>query len=210
MKRAVGLIFILVLLGLVCFSVRGIISFALGTIIIAFVIAFFTLYLYSGNIENFLSRRFRMFISPILEENHRVSLVLSNRFEATEKALESFSAAMQEYAKNLASHTAAVQGLSEASQSLKLGAAEQNRILSQITEAFTRQRSNEEVLKIRRVVNDFERRTQEALFIKDMLEKKTPIQKPGIHLEPLTRIQSPLGCAVKPRAYQIKPHHFAN
>ena len=49
---------------------------------------------------------------------------------ATEVALDKFATAMADYAKHLASHTTAIKGLSEASQELKRGAAEQNRVLA--------------------------------------------------------------------------------
>lgn len=52
----------------------------------------------------------------------------------TDAAIEKFAAAMSDYAQHLASHTSAIQGLSEASQELKRGAAEQNRVLSAMLE----------------------------------------------------------------------------
>ncbi len=52
----------------------------------------------------------------------------------TEQALDKFAAAISEYAQHLASHTSAIQGLSEASHELKKGAAEQNRVLISLVE----------------------------------------------------------------------------
>jgi signal peptidase I len=184
-----------------------------ATIFMVIIIVLLALYLYSSNIGISIGRRFRTFISPIVEEDHRVSLVLSNRFEATERALEGFSNAMQLYAQHLASHTSAIQGLSEASQSLKGSAAEQNRILSQMTKVFTQQRSKDEVSKIQGVVYDFERRTREALQAKNELEKEILVQKRQTHTEPLVRVKvqsSPRGCAVKPKALLTRPHYYSN
>ena len=133
------------------------------------------LYLYSDDIEASFKRLLRTSVSPIIEESHRTSLVLSNRFEATEKALENFAGAIHLYARHLASHTSAIQGLSGASQALKGSAAEQNRILSQFTNAFVQQRSQEEISKIQRVVYNIEQRTRERLQVRDALEKEVPV-----------------------------------
>jgi signal peptidase I len=75
--------------------------------------------------------------SPVINEEKRANRLISKKIEITEKkmdsteqALNGFSAAVAEYAKHLASHTSAIQGLSEASHELKRGAAEQNRVLA--------------------------------------------------------------------------------
>lgn len=183
-----------------------------ATIFVAILILLLALFLYSKSIIIYFGRRFRTFISPIVEENHQVNLVLSNRFEATEKALEGFANAMQQYAQHLASHTSAIQGLSEASQSLKVSAAEQNRILSQLTKVYTQQRSKEELSKIQGVVHDFERRTREALQAKNALENEIQVQSPQTHVEPLLteKVQAPQGCAVKIKALLTRTHHHSN
>jgi hypothetical protein len=56
--------------------------------------------------------------------------------ESTQQALTSFAAAIAEYAEHLKSHTSAIQGLAEASQELKKGAAEQNRVLTHLVESI--------------------------------------------------------------------------
>jgi methyl-accepting chemotaxis protein len=56
--------------------------------------------------------------------------------EATQQALTSFAAAIAEYAEHLKSHTSAIQGLSEASQELKKGAAEQNKVFERLLGAM--------------------------------------------------------------------------
>jgi len=77
--------------------------------------------------------------APVIEESLRTSRVMAQRIEATEKgmagtqqALQNFASAITQYAEHLKSHTSAIQGLSEASQELRTGAAEQNRILERI------------------------------------------------------------------------------
>jgi signal peptidase I len=183
-----------------------------GLIFMAIIIVLLALYLYFNDISAIIGRRLRVLISPIIEENHRASLVLSNRFEVTEKALEGFASAMQLYAQHMASHTSAIQGLSEASQAIKGSAAEQNRILSHLTNVFAQQRSEEEVSKIKRVVYDFERRTREVLQVRDALEKEVLVQRRKTHEEPVSRVkaQVPRGCVVKPRALLARPYHYSN
>jgi transcriptional regulator with GAF, ATPase, and Fis domain len=56
----------------------------------------------------------------------------------TEQTLRELTEAISEYALHLKSHTAAIQGLSEASQELKHSAAEQNRVLADLVYAITR------------------------------------------------------------------------
>jgi transcriptional regulator with GAF, ATPase, and Fis domain len=55
----------------------------------------------------------------------------------TERTLRELTEAISEYALHLKSHTAAIQGLSEASQELKHSAAEQNRVLADLVNAIT-------------------------------------------------------------------------
>jgi hypothetical protein len=145
-----------------------------GTYFVVFAVVLLALFLYSGDIVVGLRRHYRAFISPIVEETHRVSLVLSNRFEGTEKALESFAGAMQQYAQHMASHTSAIQGLSEASQALKNSALEQNQILYRLSHSLETEKSEREISRVERVVNELERRTLLVLQVKDELEGKRP------------------------------------
>jgi hypothetical protein len=55
----------------------------------------------------------------------------------TEQALQELATAIAKYAVHLKSHTAAIQGLSEASHELKQSAAEQNRVLAYLVESIT-------------------------------------------------------------------------
>jgi methyl-accepting chemotaxis protein len=65
----------------------------------------------------------------------------------TQEALTSFAGAIAEYAEHLKSHTSAIQGLSEASQELKKGAVEQNKVLERIAEVMGEKRPpSEEVV----------------------------------------------------------------
>jgi signal peptidase len=145
-----------------------------GTYFVVFAVILLALFLYSGDIVIGLRRRYRDFISPIVEETHRVSLVLANRSEGTEKALESFAGAMQQYAHHMASHTSAIQGLSEASQALKNSALEQNQILYRLSHSLEAEKSQSEISRVERVVNELEKRTLLVLQVKDELEGKRP------------------------------------
>jgi len=178
----------------------------MGTILTTIAIILLLLFLYSNEISAALRRRFREFISPVVEENHRVSLVLSNRFEVTEKALESFAGAMQEYAHHMASHTHAIQGLSEASQALKNSAIEQNQILYRFSRTFVTEKSAREVSKVKRVVSELEKRTLLVLQVKDELEGK--ISSTQREIPSPVRIQSPPGCLVNSKALYTKGHFF--
>ncbi len=125
---------------------------------------------------------------------------LSRRYEGTEKALESFASAMQEYARHMASHTSAIQGLSEASQSLKNSAAEQNQILYRLSHSIEADKSVREVSRVERVVNELEKRTMLVLQVKDELEGRTPATEPHGEAVSGLMIKSPPGCLVNPRA----------
>jgi hypothetical protein len=131
-------------------------------------------FLFSREISDGLKRRYHDLITPVLEESHRVSMALSTRYGSTEKALEGFASAMQQYAHHLASHTSAIQGLSEASQALRNSAAEQNQILSRLSDTLSGEKSGMEVSRVERVVSDLEKRTQMVLQVKDELEGRKP------------------------------------
>jgi signal peptidase I len=192
-----------------------------GTIFIAITIVLLAIFLYSNDIITGLSRRYRAFISPIVEENQRVSLVISNRFEGTEKALESFASAMQEYAHHMSSHTSAIQGLSEASQALKNSAVEQNQILYRLSHTLGTEKSVRELSRVERVVSELEKRTQLVLQVKDELEGKKPVPDKLAEKIPVpeiaprreppvkVKVQSPPGCLANPRALYVKGHFSA-
>lgn len=107
-----------------------------GLIFLITGLSLLALYLYGGEVTRGKQFVHNKLFSPVLDENRRSNWTMTNRMEKTEKtmesthdALKSFSEAMGEYAVHLKSHTSAIQGLSEASQELRKGAGEQNRIL---------------------------------------------------------------------------------
>jgi signal peptidase len=181
-----------------------------GMAFIAVVIVLLAIFLYSRELSLGMGRVLRTVLSPIIQENYRANLVLSQRFENTEKALSNFASAIELYAQHMASHTSIIQGLSEASQELQGSAAEQNRILSRLTGTLVQQRSREEVSKVERVVYDFQKRTLAALEVKDELEKRILTQEFRTQ-EPLLRVKakSPLGCIVNPKALLKRVHYYS-
>ncbi|MFH1003351.1 MAG: signal peptidase I [Chloroflexota bacterium] len=85
----------------------------------------------------------RQAFAPVLDDNRRTALTLESRLKGTEdgmastqQALDKFAGAIELYAEHLRSHTSAIIGLSDASQELKKGAAEQNRILGLIADTI--------------------------------------------------------------------------
>ena len=101
------------------------------------------LYLYADELSQGRRTVQRGIFAPLIEESQRGSRILERRIGTTEmgmtdtqKALNSFAAAMAEYALHMKSHTKAIQGLSEASQELKKGAAEQNKVLIHMMEVM--------------------------------------------------------------------------
>lgn len=110
-----------------------------GMIFAIIAIVLLALFLYGRELGQGGSWIHKGIFSPVIAEEKKANRMISKKIEVTEKkmdnteqALLQFSAAVSEYAKHLASHTSAIQGLSEASHELKRGAAEQNRVLSAI------------------------------------------------------------------------------
>ena len=179
-----------------------------GTVLFIIVIFLLALVMYSREIADRIGRLIRTTVTPVVEENRRIELELSRRFDATERALEGFSVAVRTYAQHLASHTSAIRGLSDASQALKGSASEQNRILGHLSASIIRERKNREINMVERVVREFERKTVEALEARDELEKKLPESGLKYHgVIPLrVKSQSPPGCAANPKALLSRPH----
>ncbi|OGO08063.1 MAG: hypothetical protein A2Y92_00855 [Chloroflexi bacterium RBG_13_57_8] len=157
-----------------------------------------------------LARNLREFLSPVDGEGRRAAVELSRRYEGTEKAMAGFASAMQEYARHLASHTSAIQGLSEASHALKNSAAEQNQILYRLSHSLETEKAGKEVSRVERVVSEMEKRTMLVLQVRDELEEKIPPGERPSMKEPPTRlkVQSPPGCLVNPRALYARGHYF--
>jgi len=112
-----------------------------GLIFAIIALALLAFFLYGGEITRGGKLVHRGIFAPVINEEKRANRALTNKIESTEQkmnnteqALEKFAAAISEYAQHLASHTSAIQGLSEASHELKNGAAEQNRVLISLVE----------------------------------------------------------------------------
>lgn len=103
-----------------------------GLIFIGVALLLLTLFLYADELNRGRRGLQRGIFAPVIEENQHASRVLDQRMETTERVLDKFTSAIEVYAQHLESHTTAIQGLSEASQELKKGAAEQNRVLARL------------------------------------------------------------------------------
>jgi hypothetical protein len=232
MKRAFLLLFIILLCVAGFLYIWGFLPFlpaveaaivmeirSLGPPVIIFtavIVILLGLFLYRNDIIAGFRRRYRESVSPIIEESHRVGLVLSNRFEHTEKAIEFFAGAMQQYAEHLDSHTTAIRGLGEASQALKDSAVAQTRILHRLSHTLDRGKPEEEISGMENVVSDLEKRTQMVLQVMDELESKktAPDSTPPPAVEPAPpgkiseEISAPFppGCLAHSRATYKKWH----
>ena len=113
-------------------SRQGLIFIIVGLSLLAF-------YLYNEEFGRSRKRMQRGIFSPVIDETRHTNQVVEEGMGGTQRALEQFSSAMEEYAKHLRSHTSAVKGMSEASQELKNGAIEQNKVLSRLTGVIERQ-----------------------------------------------------------------------
>ncbi|OGO18431.1 MAG: signal peptidase I [Chloroflexi bacterium RBG_16_50_11] len=177
-----------------------------GLIFAIIALALLALFLYGGEIRQGGSWIHRGIFSPVINEEKRANRLISRKIEATEKkmdsteqALEKFSLAVTEYAKHLASHTSAIQGLSEASHELKKGAAEQNRVLSAIMENVAKSGQ-----------------PRETIIIKEAAPAPPkPVAKAKKAAEPVAKFHKALnngtpGCARKrpptPEEISAKPH----
>jgi len=103
-----------------------------GLIFIIIALSLLALYLYADELGQGRQKLHRGIFAPILDENQQVNQVLEQRMETTEQVLSKFTSAIEVYGQHLQSHTSAIQGLSEASQELKKGAAEQNKVLAHL------------------------------------------------------------------------------
>ena len=115
-----------------------------GLIFIIIALCLLTLYLYAEELGRGRQKVQRGIFAPVIEESQRTSQVIAQRMESTEQALGKFASATEVYAQQLQSHTSATQGLSEASQELKKGAAEQNKVLTHLMEVMEQARPRTE------------------------------------------------------------------
>jgi signal peptidase len=122
-----------------------------GMIFVIIALFLLALFLYGSELSHGGSALHRRLFAPVISEEKRTNRVLTNKIDATEqrmnsteKALNNFAAAIELYAHHLSSHTSAIQGLSEASQELKRGAADQNRVLKHLMETMEQTESRKE------------------------------------------------------------------
>ena len=108
-----------------------------GLILSIIVLVLLAVFLYWREIRRGINTLHRGIFAPVINEERRTGRLLATKIESTEhrmsnteQALEKFAAAIGDYATHLSSHTSAIQGLAEASQELKMSAAEQNRVLA--------------------------------------------------------------------------------
>ncbi|MFC1967191.1 signal peptidase I [Chloroflexota bacterium] len=143
-----------------------------GTIFIIVSLALLAIFLYGGEIDATRRRTQRAVFSPVIQESYRSNRVLTKKIEvneqrmnATESALEKFAGAMAEYAQHMASHTSAIQGLSEASHELKRSSAQQNEVMMRLMENMGQLKPaapETTVTRAERVVHELEKRTAET------------------------------------------------
>ena len=125
-----------------------------GLVFIIIGLCLLALYLYAGELSRGRQTVQKGIFAPVIEESQRSSRILERRIETTEKgmtgtqqALNNFAGAIAEYAEHLKSHTSAIQGLSEASQELRKGAAEQNKVLIHLMETMEQRTPKAEEVK---------------------------------------------------------------
>ena len=125
-----------------------------GLIFVAVGLCLLAVYLYADELSRGRQTIQRGIFAPVIEASQRSSRVLEQRIETTEKgmvgtqqALNNFAGAIAEYAEHLKSHTSAIQGLSEASQELRKGAAEQNKVLIHLMETMEQRAPRAEEVK---------------------------------------------------------------
>ncbi len=125
-----------------------------GLIFVVVGLCLLAIYLYTDELSRSRLTIHRGIFAPVIEASQRSSRVLEQRIETTEKgmvgtqqALNNFAGAIAEYAEHLKSHTSAIQGLSEASQELRKGAAEQNKVLIRLMETMEQRAPKAEEVK---------------------------------------------------------------
>jgi hypothetical protein len=247
MKRVIGLILVLAACGIAFISLSGALPFISifdppDVIIVIIALVLTVLFLYRTGIHRGVSRLCHILLSPVLNEELKVNGELSRKIQAaekkmdtTEQALIQFSSAIADYARNLASHTSAIQGLSQASQELRKGAAEQNRVLSAIMEnAVKPVRDNEPLTTDKKIpektqeheslsekpagtkIPPFHRALYKTNKIKPLYKvgKKTDLtvkldlaseKSTASHIQPVPENESPIISAGKPKLHIEKP-----
>ncbi len=184
-----------------------------GLMFVIISLVLLALFLYTDEISQGRRKLHRVVFSPVIEETNRNNQMLTEKISSTEKkmdsttqALEKFAGAVALYAQHLASHTSAIQGLSEASHELKRSAAEQNKVIVRLLEMTGQpgQRNENIISKIMAAAP----RTQEVMpppptFRSEEITSRiaaTP-QPPKVTPPPeIKEVQSPPGCAIARKA----------
>ncbi|MFC1914362.1 signal peptidase I [Chloroflexota bacterium] len=123
-----------------------------GLIFAVIALSLLALFLYTDEISLGGTKLQRGIFTPVIRESYRTNRIFSQKLEATEQkvdateqALGKFASAIELYAQHLASHTSAIQGLSEASHELKRSSAEQNRVLMLLSQTMEQKTAGKEI-----------------------------------------------------------------
>lgn len=139
---------------------------------------------------------------------------LDERVASTQHALDKFARAIEVYAGHLASHTSAIQELSRSAAELRESSAEQNRVLTRITENVFAPKAPtialppeiDETAASTEFVSELRRRTNEArriryglqgLFVKDIRARTAAAWEAARDLNTMAGIRYVDGCNVK-------------
>jgi signal peptidase len=176
-----------------------------GLIFVVVALVLLTIFLYGGELLRGGNLLHKGIFAPVINEEKRSNRVLTRKIESTEKkmdhteqALDKFSTAISEYAKHLASHTSAVKSLAEASQELKNGAAEQNRVLMALAENMGKASLKQETIAPRIEQPVWEKHTWRPQKTIQEILPQPRLQKPVEEIKPQPRPQKPPEKTVKP------------
>jgi signal peptidase I len=166
-----------------------------GMIFVIVALFLLALFLYGGELSHGGNVLHKRLFAPVINEEKRTNRVLTNKIDATEqrmnsteRALNNFAAAIELYAHHLSSHTSAIQGLSDASQELKKGAADQNRVLRHLMETLEKPESKKEdvVSRVEPAVPQWAKPAYEVTKRAHEVAKISPeVAKPVTELEKL-------------------------
>jgi len=171
-----------------------------GIIFVIISLSLLVFFLYGGELGRGGNLLHRGIFAPVIRESYRTNRVLTQKIETTEhkmdstqQALEKFSAAIELYATHLASHTSAIQGLSEASHELKRSAASQNHVIMNLMENMEQPRPKKEdaISRLAQVMQERE---------KPLPQAEKPIPEARQPVPAAVKSQSPPGCAISRKA----------
>jgi signal peptidase I len=142
-----------------------------GLVFIVVGLSLLALFLYREELGIVAKKLKRRIFGKGIEESYRNNQALTDKIEAAEKrvgslqpALEKFATAMGLSAQQLASHTAAIQSLNQASQELNASAAEKNRILMNLMQVVEKPKPSKEetISKIEQAIPKLPKTTPRA------------------------------------------------